>query len=209
MAAPAPAPTAEDGGASAAARPAFDYLMIIVAVGDTGVGKSVLLSRFTQGVFQVEYVPSLGVNLFSRLIEVDGKTVKLQIWDACGQERLRPLIASYYGSAHGVMLVYDVTNRASYDSVRDRWLVDVQKNGSHKQVRMLVGTKADVPVEEPLTHRQVQASEGQSLAGQLGISAVEVSAKTGRQVDEAFQQLTLEMLTKWGFHEEDGGCVVQ
>jgi len=74
---------------------------------------------------------------------------------------------------------------------------------------MLVGTKADVPVEEPLTHRQVQASEGQSLAGQLGISAVEVSAKTGRQVDEAFQQLTLEMLTKWGFHEEDGGCVVQ
>lgn len=207
--------TTEAGTSTPAAPPpAFDYLTIVVVVGDAGVGKSCMLSRLTKDFFPSGYETTLGVNLFNRTLEAENKKMRLQCWDVSGQEQLRSMTTQYCASAHGVLLVYDVTNRASFVNLRDKWLPEVKRHGKGKMALCLVGAKSDASPtsDDPLQTRQVSIREGEELGKELGIPAIEVSAKSGRNVEAAFALLARDMLSKWGLlavGEPDESCVVQ
>jgi Ras-related protein Rab-1A len=170
--------------AAAAARPRFvcdadDYLFILVLIGDSGVGKSCLLLRFADDKWTDSYISTIGVDFKIRTIELDGKTIKLQIWDTAGQERFRTISSTYYRGAHGIIVVYDVTNKQSFENV-SRWLTEIDKYAREGVNKLLVGNKSDQGEAEGGGSRQVQTADGKAFADQKGIPFLETSAKTVR-----------------------------
>ncbi|KAK7912661.1 hypothetical protein WMY93_012872 [Mugilogobius chulae] len=119
----------------------YDYLFKVVLIGDSGVGKSNLLSRFTRNEFNLESKSTIGVEFATRSIQVDGKTVKAQIWDTAGQERYRAITSAYYRGAVGALLVYDIAKHLTYENV-ERWLKELRDHADSNIVIMLVGTRA-------------------------------------------------------------------
>merc|ERR1711937_229443 len=106
----------------------FDYLFKVVLIGDSAVGKSQLLSRFTRNEFMLQSKSTIGVEFATRSIQVDGKTVKAQIWDTAGQERYRAITSAYYRGAVGALLVYDIAKESTFDNVKNMWLEELQNN---------------------------------------------------------------------------------
>mmetsp|Transcript_11231 Transcript_11231/g.43770 ORF Transcript_11231/g.43770 Transcript_11231/m.43770 type:complete len:226 (-) Transcript_11231:605-1282(-) len=121
----------------------YDYLFKVVLIGDSGVGKSNLLSRFTRNEFCSESKSTIGVEFATRCIELEGKTVKAQIWDTAGQERYRAITSAYYRGAVGALLVYDITKSESYDNVQ-KWLKELRDHADSNIVITLVGNKTDL-----------------------------------------------------------------
>lgn len=158
----------------------YDYLFKLLLIGDSGVGKSCLLLRFAEDAFTDSYLSTIGVDFKIRTIEVEGKTVKLQIWDTAGQERFRTIAAAYYRGAHGIIVVYDVTDGESYENVKG-WLTEIDRYASEGVHKLLLGNKSDLS-----ERRVVQTEVAKEFADQLGISLVETSAKTSEGVEEAF-----------------------
>ncbi|KAG2464108.1 RB11B protein, partial [Polypterus senegalus] len=126
-----------------------DYLKLrfatdlLVLIGDSGVGKSNLLSRFTRNEFNLESKSTIGVEFATRSIQVDGKTIKAQIWDTAGQERYRAITSAYYRGAVGALLVYDIAKHLTYENV-ERWLKELRDHADNNIVIMLVGNKSDL-----------------------------------------------------------------
>lgn len=135
-------------------------------------------------------MPTIGVDFKIRTFESSGSTVKLQIWDTAGQERFKTITASYYKGAHGIILVYDITDRQSFKDI-ENWLAEVDKYGNENVVKMLVGNKSDLEA-----NRQVKTEEGKSLADSLGIKFLETSAKDAVNVEKAFTTLSNEIKSK-------------
>merc|ERR1712099_175272 len=125
------------------ASPEYDYLFKLLLIGDSGVGKSCLLLRFADDKWTDSYISTIGVDFKIRTIELDGKTIKLQIWDTAGQERFRTISSTYYRGAHGIIVVYDITNLDSFNNVR-RWLTEIDKYARENVNKLLVGNKADL-----------------------------------------------------------------
>uniref|UniRef100_A0A8C7CK90 Ras-related protein Rab-25 n=1 Tax=Oncorhynchus kisutch TaxID=8019 RepID=A0A8C7CK90_ONCKI len=121
----------------------YDYLFKVVLIGDSGVGKSNLLSRFTRNEFNLESKSTIGVEFATRSIQVDGKTIKAQIWDTAGQERYRAITSAYYRGAVGALLVYDIAKHLTYENV-ERWLKELRDHADNNIVIMLVGNKSDL-----------------------------------------------------------------
>ncbi|KAH0985750.1 hypothetical protein GBA52_012927 [Prunus armeniaca] len=121
----------------------YDYLFKVVLIGDSGVGKSNLLSRFTRNEFSLESKSTIGVEFATRSIRVDDKVVKAQIWDTAGQERYRAITSAYYRGAVGALLVYDVTRHVTFENV-ERWLKELRDHTDANIVIMLVGNKGDL-----------------------------------------------------------------
>jgi len=161
-----------------------DYLFKLVVIGDSGVGKSCLLLRFADDTFTQSYISTIGVDFRFRTVHVDGKAVKLQIWDTAGQERFRTITSAYYNGADGIILVYDVTSKESFDHVSE-WLAEVDRHASENIQRLLVGNKADL-----VDQREVSEEVAAQYADSLGIPFVETSSKTAANVDTAFLMLT-------------------
>ncbi|XP_076961040.1 ras-related protein Rab2BV-like [Bidens hawaiensis] len=165
----------------------YDYLFKIVLIGDSGVGKSNILSRFTRNEFCLESKSTIGVEFATRTIQVEGKVVKAQIWDTAGQERYRAITSAYYRGAVGALLIYDITKAQSFENVR-RWLRELRDHADANIVIMLAGNKAD------LTHnRAVQETDGQALAEQEGLVFLETSALEAYNVEKAFQMILLDI----------------
>ncbi|KAK3602871.1 hypothetical protein CHS0354_018730 [Potamilus streckersoni] len=162
--------------------PIFDYQFRLILIGDSTVGKSSLLKYFTDGKFADACDPTVGVDFFARLIEVEeGVRVKLQIWDTAGQERFRSITRSYYRNSVGVMIMYDITKRASFENVIG-WLEEAKFHiEPHKAVYMAIAHKCDRDSD-----RQVSSSEGSRFAQLNGLRYIETSAKNGQNVEEAF-----------------------
>uniref|UniRef100_A0A8D3DHH9 Ras-related protein Rab-25 n=1 Tax=Scophthalmus maximus TaxID=52904 RepID=A0A8D3DHH9_SCOMX len=118
-----------------------DSLMVLI--GDSGVGKSNLLSRFTRNEFNLESKSTIGVEFATRSIQVEGKTIKAQIWDTAGQERYRAITSAYYRGAVGALLVYDIAKHLTYENA-ERWLKELQDHADSNIVIMLVGNKSDL-----------------------------------------------------------------
>jgi len=165
----------------------YDYLFKVVLIGDSGVGKSNLLSRFTRNEFCLESKSTIGVEFATRSIAVDGKTVKAQIWDTAGQERYRAITSAYYRGAVGALLVYDITKGVTFENV-ERWLKELRDHADANIVISLVGNKAD------LRHlRAVQAEDAAAFCEREGLSFIETSALEATNVEAAFQKILTEI----------------
>ena len=165
----------------------YDYLYKVVLIGDSGVGKSNLLSRFTRNEFSLETKSTIGVEFATRSIQVDGKTIKAQIWDTAGQERYRAITSAYYRGAVGALLVYDIAKSVTYKNV-ERWLTELRENAAENIVIMLVGNKSD------LKHlREVPTDEAKEFSEKNGLSFIETSALDSTNVDTAFQNIITEI----------------
>jgi len=167
----------------AAGQEEYDYLFKVVLIGDSGVGKSNLLSRFTRNEFSLETKTTIGVEFATRSIQCEGKITKAQIWDTAGQERYRAITSAYYRAAVGALLVYAINSRNSFRNI-ERWLAELRENADRNIVIMLVGNKSD------LKHlREVSTEEATEFAQKNGLLFMETSALDGDKVEDAFQQL--------------------
>ncbi|GFZ15044.1 ras-related protein Rab2BV-like isoform X2 [Actinidia eriantha] len=165
----------------------YDYLFKIVLIGDSGVGKSNILSRFTRNEFCLESKSTIGVEFATRTLQVEGKTVKAQIWDTAGQERYRAITSAYYRGAVGALLVYDITKRQTFENVL-RWLHELRDHADSNIVIMLAGNKAD------LNHlRAVSEQDAHLLAEKEGLSFLETSALEALNIEKAFQTILLDI----------------
>jgi len=165
----------------------YDYLFKVVLIGDSGVGKSNLLSRFTRNEFNLESKSTIGVEFATRSIQVDNKTIKAQIWDTAGQERYRAITSAYYRGAVGALLVYDIAKHVTYENV-NRWLKELRDHADSNIVIMLVGNKSD------LRHlRAVPTEEAKQFAAENSLSFIETSALDASNVELAFQNILTEI----------------
>uniref|UniRef100_A0A8C6TDC8 RAB42, member RAS oncogene family n=1 Tax=Neogobius melanostomus TaxID=47308 RepID=A0A8C6TDC8_9GOBI len=166
----------------------WQYQFRIIMLGDSTVGKSSLLKRYTEDLFLETINQTVGVDFYVHFLEVEpGVRVKLQFWDTAGQERFRSVTRSYYRNSVGGLLVFDLTNRASFEHIRD-WHAEVcERVQPQKVVFVLVGHKSDMDIDGD---RAVSQEEAERLAGQLGMPYTEASAKTGHNVREAFEMVT-------------------
>ncbi|XP_068591476.1 ras-related protein Rab-42b isoform X1 [Cebidichthys violaceus] len=166
----------------------WQYQFRIIMLGDSTVGKSSLLKRYTEDLFLESINQTVGVDFYVHFLEVEpGVRVKLQFWDTAGQERFRSVTRSYYRNSVGGLLVFDMTNRASFDHIKE-WHAEVcERVQPQKVLFVLVGQKSDRGDQQ---ERVVSLEEAEKLAGQLGMPYLESSAKTGQNVREAFELLT-------------------
>jgi small GTP-binding protein len=155
----------------------------VVMAGESGVGKTQLIQRFAKGVFSVESMNTVGIELMQKVVTVGEYNVRVQLWDTGGQEKFRCINAPYFRGASGVVLVYDITSSKSLEAV-SYWLDEVRQKATADVALFLVGNKADLSEQ-----RQVRESEGQAFAAQAGVPWLETSAKTGVRVSEAFESL--------------------
>jgi len=170
--------------------PEFDYIFKILLVGDSGVGKSSMLSRFTEDKFEEKAPATMGVDSKPKIVTVDGKRVKLNVWDTAGQERMGFLTSSYYRGAHGIIIVFDITNAGSFQSVSN-WLGEIERYAYDSALKVLVGNKSD------LSSREVKADEAQTFAkNELSVDYFETSAKEGTNIEMAFLKLAEQMKNK-------------
>jgi Ras-related protein Rab-1A len=165
----------------------YDYLFKLLLIGDSGVGKSCLLLRFADHTYTESYISTIGVDFKIRTIDLDGKVIKLQIWDTAGQERFRTITSSYYRGAHGIIVVYDVTDRDSFTNVK-QWMNEIERYAVESVQKLLVGNKCDLT-----TKRQVTPEEGKSFAETLNIPFLETSAKAATNVEQAFLTMATEI----------------
>ncbi|OMJ10614.1 GTP-binding protein ypt1 [Smittium culicis] len=172
--------------------PEYDYLFKLLLIGDSGVGKSCLLLRFADDTYTESYISTIGVDFKIRTIELEGKTVKLQIWDTAGQERFRTITSSYYRGAYGIIVVYDVTDQESFNNV-ERWLQEIGRYASEGVNKLLVGNKSDL--EES---RAVDFTQAKEFAEQLGIPFLETSAKDSTNVEQAFLTMAKQIKDRVG-----------
>ena len=199
----------------------------MLLIGDSGVGKSCCLLRFSEDSFTPSFITTIGIDFKIRTIELDGKRVKLQIWDTAGQERFRTITTAYYRGAMGILLVYDVTDERSFNSecahaqrpppppppgtstdeadIRT-WFQNVEQHATEGVNKILIGNKCDWEDK-----RVVSTEQGQALADELGVSFLEVSAKSNINIDKAFYSLAADIkkrLIDTAKHEQTTGTGV-
>ena len=172
--------------------PIFDFQFRFILIGDSAVGKSSLLRKFTLGNFAELSDPTVGVDFFARLVRVEDRTtIKLQLWDTAGQERFRSITKAYYRNSVGVLLVYDVTDKNSFDNL-SQWMSEAKKHiEPHQATFALVGCKQDKS-----DMRKVSDEDVRSFAIQNNMQSFETSAKEGYRVEAAFQHLAQTIYDK-------------
>lgn len=185
----------------------YDYLFKLLLIGDSGVGKTCVLFRFSEDQFNSTFISTIGIDFKIRTIELDDKKIKLQIWDTAGQERFRTITTAYYRGAMGIMLVYDITNQKSFDNIKN-WIRNIEEHASADVEKMVLGNKCDMDDK-----RVVSKESGETLAVEYGIKFMETSAKASINVDEAFITIARDIKKKMdskvdSTNKSKGGVVV-
>ena len=178
----------------------YDYLIKLLLIGDSGVGKSCLLLRYSDDSFTSSFITTIGIDFKIKPIMVRDSKAKLQIWDTAGQERFRTITTAYYRGAMGILLVYDVTDEASFNNVSN-WMRQIDQNAAENVNRILIGNKSDVSSHE----RQVTFEQGQNLADNYGIKFFETSAKENHNVDKAFYSIACDIVDRLKLNPEHYG----
>ncbi|KAL5469456.1 hypothetical protein EMCRGX_G030712 [Ephydatia muelleri] len=168
----------------------YDYLFKLLLIGDSGVGKTCILVRFSEDAFNSTFISTIGIDFKIRTVDIDGRKIKLQIWDTAGQERFRTITTAYYRGAMGIMLVYDVTSEKSFDNIRN-WIRNIEENAASDVEKMILGNKCDLG-----DSRMVSKERGQLLADEHGVKFMETSAKSGLNVESAFTALAKDIKNK-------------
>lgn len=160
----------------------YDYIFKYIIVGDSGVGKSCMLLRFVDGRYATDHDITIGVEFGTKIVSLKDKNIKIQIWDTAGQEYFKSITRAYYRDSAGVILVYDITNRQSFDNAKE-WLDDI-KNLSNSSAIILVGNKIDIDNE-----RKVSYEDGEKFANENNIQFMEVSVKNNNNINSVFMTL--------------------
>ena len=171
-----------------------ELLYKILLLGDSSVGKTCFLMRYSDNTFQEIHMSTIGLDYKLKNVQLDdGNIVKIQIWDTAGQDRFRSITKNYYKGAHGIILIYDITSRKTYENIKN-WVTQIKEEVSDKVNIILVGNKID---DEK--NRKVSTEEGEKLAKEIGFDFYETSAKTGINIDSTFNDLvkkTVESFSK-------------
>jgi len=178
----------------------FDMQIKLLTIGDSGVGKTCLLMRYTSDSFSPSAIYTIGIDFKVKNITVEGKKIKLQIWDTAGQERFRTITTSYFRGAQGIVLVYDVTDRTSFASIRN-WVEQIKMHAQEGVNTILVGNKCDCP-----TQRMVSVEEGGNLAREFdNMPFFETSAKQNYNIDEMFLRIVTDVKNRLLSNTGPGG----
>ncbi|CAH1785921.1 unnamed protein product [Owenia fusiformis] len=166
------------------------FLIKLMFIGDSTVGKTSLIFRYVHGIFNEMYLATIGIDFKKRTIELQGKNLTIQLWDTGGQERFHSITQSYYRSAMGIFLVYDVTNPNSFCNV-EKWMKNIEQSAKEDVVIFLLGNKADC-----IETRRVIKDVGKAKAAELNLDFLETSAKTDKNVKKAFEEMTKKVMAK-------------
>ena len=173
-----------------------EYVFKIVVLGDAAVGKTSLINQYIEHSFQEDYKPTLGANIIRKDIHVDkiNSNVRLIMWDLAGQEKYNVIRSMYFQGCVGALLVYDITRRATFETVNSKWLKDFNKYVKKEGTYILIGNKTDLTEQ-----RAVKTEEGSSFGKEIDASDfIETSAKYGENVEKAFKNLVHNILIKLG-----------
>jgi small GTP-binding protein len=167
-----------------------DINLKILLLGDSSVGKTCFLLRYVEDTFTHNHISTIGVDYKIKLVNENNQLIKLQIWDTAGQDRFRCITKNYFRGSDGIMLIYDITNQMSFNNIRN-WITQIKDSLGDEARITLVGNKVDLE-----SNRIVLKEDGMKLATEHGFSFFETSAKEKINIDEAFSNLTREMLKK-------------
>lgn len=170
------------------AKKSYDLLFKLLLIGDSGVGKTCILFRFSDDAFNNTFISTIGIDFKIKTIDLRGKKIKLQIWDTAGQERFHTITTSYYRGAMGIMLVYDITNAKSFENIA-KWLRNIQEHANEDVEKMILGNKCDMDDK-----RVISKERGETIARENGIQFLETSAKTNVNIEKAFVDLSETIL---------------
>ena len=166
----------------------YDYLFKVLLIGDSSVGKTSVLLRYVEDTFNHEFQTTIGVDFKISTFQLNGKIIKLQLWDTAGQDRFKNIVASYYRGAHGIVLAFDITNHASFQNI-NRWYDEAQNYLQKSVPKLLIGNKLDLS-----SQRAVRTEDAKELADRLGVEYIETSAKNSQNVKLAFETLSRSIL---------------
>ena len=166
----------------------YEFIFKVLLLGNSNVGKSSLFLRFVDDIWNDTFVPTIGVDFKIKTFDIDEKRIKMQIWDTAGQERFKNIIASYYRGAHGILLIYDVTDKDSFKNLSN-WLIEIEKNSSKNVFKVLIGNKTDLEEKRVISYNQAK-----EFADSYGLKYIETSAKKNLNVNEAFATLGRELM---------------
>jgi Ras-related protein Rab-10 len=172
------------------AKKTYDLLFKLLLIGDSGVGKTCVLFRFSDDTFNTTFISTIGIDFKIKTVELQGKKIKLQIWDTAGQERFHTITTSYYRGANGILLVYDITQPKTFDNI-SKWLRNINEHASEDVERMLIGNKCDMEDK-----RLISEERGKKVAEENGIKFFETSAKENINIEIAFNTLAEDILNK-------------
>ena len=169
----------------------YDYLFKLIIVGDTNVGKTNIMSKYIKDQFNITSKSTIGVEFGTKILEIDNKKVKAQIWDTAGQERYKSITSAYYKGAKGAFIVYDITNKSTFESV-DKWIKDLNSYGDKNLTMLLIGNKSDLEDK-----RIINKEEGEEKAKSFELGFIETSAYNGDNIDQAFDIMLKEVLKRY------------
>ena len=158
----------------------FSVFFKILLIGDLGVGKSCVILRYVEGDFPGNIMSSIGVDFKTKQIELDDHSIKMQIWDTAGHEKFRTITTSYYKSAQAIIILYDITQKSSFDHIRN-WITEIDKFGKQGVLKVIVGNKLDLE-----NNRKISKEDAENLALKYGVKLWEVSAKDNTNIEEMF-----------------------
>ena len=177
-----------------------EFVFKILLLGDSEVGKSCFLMRYSDNVFVENYITTIGLDYKLKNVKLDsGKTIKVQLWDTAGQDKYRTIAKNYFKGSHGILLLYDVTKQSSFQNIRD-WIQDIREEVSQKAIIFLIGNKIDL-----VDKRKISKEKGIELAEEYKLPFFEASAKSGENVDEVFKALYKKISEVYGDLEREMG----
>ena len=175
----------------------------IILLGDSGVGKTAIINRYCKELFSEDNDPTIGVNFQPKFIEVNGKTIKLAIWDTAGQEKFRTITRQFYRKVDGAILVYDISDRKTLDDLEQIWIPELNANVSQGCQLMLVGNKSDLKDDPEFKDRIVPKEDGEDVARKNATLFVEASAKNSYGVKNLFEELVQRLVAMPARNDDD------